>query len=331
MLRIFTSKASDWLFRGLAILAALAFSVLSAPAQQYDFEERMIGMGVEGPAQPNNILEFGFLTSGGAEQDLEDGIFSWDYATYLYYRYRIDEKSRLRFNHQMYKYLDGEDRNTYSVDWRRELKAFQAFSISGEFSDDSSGYQSGTAYFGYQGLCMRDLQWYARVGAGADSDSQAHGNLYLEAIKPLTQSTLLRFSNSSQGSSSGYWSDSLRLNIIQALSRQLALNVGFRVFADRVPDGGIEEDVAGEKVDDADDFTSYEINSALVCLARENLSVTGQYRYYWNSEDTIANIFSLGGRWRFSKRQSVKASYQAAIYDDAPVSHGIEAGYAIEF
>ena len=174
MPRFVSPQASGRFLRGLVSLAVLSLFISNAGAREFDFEERMAGMGLEEPNQPNNTLEFGFLSSGGSESDLEDGIFTWDYATYLYYRSQIDEKTRLRFNHQFYRYLDGEYRNTYSVDWRRELQAFHAFSISGEVSSDSTGYSAGTAYFGYQGLRKPDLQWYVRAGAGAAAESEVH-------------------------------------------------------------------------------------------------------------------------------------------------------------
>jgi len=261
----------------------------------------------------------GFLYSGGSAEDLDEGIFSWDYVTYSSYRYQLDEKNLFRINHQYWKYLSGDYRNLYKFEWWHRLKDYKAYSIALDYLEDKEDYEAGNVYFGYQSRLGKDLQWFAQVGMGMDSDHKFNTSLSLEAIKPLSPTTVLRVCDDYSYSTSGYQSNALRINLIQALHRRLAMNLGYRFFVNEQD----EEDV--------EDITSHEGSLALIYQIRDNMFLTGRYRHYWNNQDVRANIYSLENRWNISKRLSVVGGYEFQQYNDGPTNHGFLVGMWFDF
>lgn len=271
------------------------------------------------PEGTRNVLESGFLYSGGDDADLDEGVFAWDYVTYLNYRHRFGEKDWLSLRHQYWKFLDNNYRNSYQVGWWRQFNPRQAISVSSYFLDEMEGYQAASVYFGYQDYVLKDMKYYIQAGGGRDNNQEWHGDLYVEAIKPLTRSTLLRLRNEYVQSTTHYRSDTFRINLIQALHRRLALNLGYRYFANNQANRLF------------DDLTSHSVSSMLTWQAREDLFLMGGYRRYWNSADTTANAWTVESRWNVSEDFSLVAGYRLQHYDNGPFDHGFRVGVAYSF
>ena len=304
--------------RILLFLLALSVAVLcrTAPAQ----EESVLRDQLDTLDTYRNRVEMGFLTSGADADDLDDGVFDWDYLVYSAYYYTLNDHDSIRLRHQYWRYLSKNYRNLYSARWRRTLDGGQAISVMGEYSDNDVGTDQGTLYFGYEDTVLRDLRYFARAGVGYNSESDWTGYMRLEGIKPITASTLLRMSDSFSQSTSGFRSNTLRLNLIQLLHERLALNVGYRFYADWQADGSAASDVR-----------SHEGTAGLTWQARDDLYLTGGYSHYRNSEDVRVNTGSLEATWQVNKRVGAVAGYRAQFFDGGPVLHGFQVGLSYDF
>jgi len=215
--------------------------------------------------------------------------------------------------------VDERYRNIYEIAWRRRQDDYVATSVSFALLDERSGYRLGTGYIARQGRLADDGYWFAQVGLGMNSEEDYHGDLYIELVKPLSRSTLLRVRNEVFGSTGELIYDTFRLNLIQALSQRLALNVGYRIFAESQPAA------------DADDLLSHEGSVAFVLQAWDNVFLAAKYRYYWNSVVRSVNSVSLESRWNLNQRLSLVGGYQLQHFDKGLIGHGFRAGVSLSF
>ena len=266
-----------------------------------------------------NQVTMGFLHSGADAEDIDEGIFGWDYVSYFSYRYRINEKNRVRFKHQYWSYLDKNYKNVFDLKWQHQIKPFHILSVSTGYIQDKEKFREGNVYLGYQGLAGKDFQWVSKVGFGYDSEHDANMSLVFEGLKPLSNSTLLRFSDTIYASTSHYRSNEFKVNLIQALHKRLALNMGYRFFINNQADN------------DTDDLSSHEASAALTWQMLENVYLTGKYRHYWNSADTEADTFSLISKWDINNRLCLTGGYQYQDYDSAPDSNSFMLGMTFDF
>jgi hypothetical protein len=269
--------------------------------------------------QERHQAEAGLLYSGADPRDLDQGVFGWDYVTYASYRYRPNTADQWRLRHQFWQYLDGNRRNVFDLSWRHRYSEQRALALAAGYLNSTDGYQLGSAYFGHQGPLGREGYFFAQGGLGTDSNTDLNGSLYLEALQPLTPKTLLRFREELFGCSSGYFYNTVRFNVIQALSRRVALNLGYRLFGN---------DEVSEK---AADLVSHECSGALICQLRENLFLSTKYRCYWNSLDREAHSMAYEARWNPKKRLSLIGGYQWQHVPSGPLNHGFRLGASISF
>jgi hypothetical protein len=271
-------------------------------------------------------MELGYLYSGADADDIDEGIFQWDYVTHLSYMNQVSENNWLRFKHMFWEYLDEGSRNLYELEWRRKLKPFTFFSMFADYTKDNEGYDYGALYLGYQGLFRRDMQWYGQISMGANEDQDVSTGLFLEVRKPLSPSTMLRISEDFSYFDNQYTSNQVRVNISQALCRRAALNIGYRSFvSDSHEDNSDDED-------DRDPVSfSNEVSSTLVFQAKDNLFLTGGYRHYWNNDSVGVNSFTTGVTWNANSRLKLLSGYQFQRYNDGPHNHGLQASLIFSF
>jgi len=269
--------------------------------------------------QLRNRFESGFMTAGSRTEDLDRGIFRWDYAAYSNLNLQVTDKDRLRARFEYWKYLAGNYRNVYSLRWRHDLGRNRATLLTTEFLDERNGYQYGGLYLGYQGAAGRDWQWAAQIGMGYDTENDLMTVLYLETLKPLSRTTLLRLSDGLSIAPSRYGSNTAAIHLVQALHKRLALNAGYRLYAYENTDPRVN------------DLMSNELTTGLTWQARENLFLSSAYRYYWNGQSTAAHIPLVGLRWQITRRIGAIADYQIQFFEGGPTNHAFRAGMSFDF
>ena len=301
----------------LAFAALLAFAAACAPC--FAQNDVLLERAVTTETKTGNRVETGFLTSGADAEDLDRGVFVWDYLAHTTYYYQMNDRDNLRLRYQYWDFLNHNRRNFTSLRWRRQLSPTNAYWILGDYTDEEKGSRNGNLCFGYQDLLKPDLQWAAQLGAGYDHQHDVNTTLFLEVLKPLTVSTLLRASNDVCLASSGYRSETFRLHLIQALHKRLAMNLGYRFFGDH------------QISDDVDDVVSHEGSCALVFQALDNVFLTTRYGRYLNESHVQADSISLGAIWRVTKRVSTTAGYRLQRFHGGPTDHGFRVGVSVDF
>jgi hypothetical protein len=266
-----------------------------------------------------NHIETGFLSSGAEAQDLDEGVFTWNYATYLNYRYQLNNTDRVMLRMEYWDFLTGNNRKYTSLKWRRQLPDARALFFMASFTDEHDGFKGGMAFAGYEGLIGKDFQYSARLGLGTNNDGDFTQSLDLEIQKPLTRSTLLRVGNDSYYSTSHYLSNAAKINIIQALNRRVALNLGYRLF---LSDSGSR---------DVDNLTSDQISAGLAYQAREDLYLFTEYAHYWNTSGIKSDSGLLGARWNITRYFTTIAAYRLQDFHGRPANSGFQLGISYDF
>jgi hypothetical protein len=304
----------------ILVLLALAIGSI-ASAREEPLLESPITTTTLSSANPvlRNRIETGFLSSGADAEDLDEGIFGWDYVTYLNYRYQLNDTDRIRLRTEYWDFLSGNYRRYTSLKWRRQLPDVRAIFLMASFTDEHDGFRGGMAFAGYEGLLGRDFQYSARLGLGTNDSGDFTQSLVLEVQKPLTRTTLLRVSNDSYYSTSHFRSNAAKINVIQALSHRLALNLGYRLYLSN----------SGSR--DIDNLTSDQVSAGLAYQFRENLYLFTEYAHYWNTSDTTADSGLLGTRWNITRNFSTIAAYRLQNFHGGPVNNGIQLGFAYDF
>jgi hypothetical protein len=283
-------------------------------------DESILDTKDSGLQELRNRFEAGIMRAGARPEDLDRGIFRWDWASYSSLDCQVTDQDRVRGRFEYWKYLDGNYRNLYSLRWRHDLGNDRATLLTTEFLDERNGYQYGGLYAGYQGTAGRDWRWAVQGGVGYDDENDLTGTLYLEALKPLSRTTLLRVSDSASGATPArYGSNTARLQLVQALHRRLAFTTDYRLYIYENADP------------DVNDLMSNEISTGLTWQARENLFLTSGYRYYWNDQSSAAHIPLVGARWQITRRIGAVVDYQVQFFEGGPTSNGFRLGMSLDF
>ncbi len=264
-------------------------------------------------------IDAGFLYSGADSPDLDRGVFGWSTVTYAAYRWRLDDKDQIRLRHQFWQYINDNQRQVAELSWWHQTKPNHAISFSADYLIEKEGYQLGSGYFGYQGLACKNWLYFVQGGLGGDSQHDIHGDVFIDLLKPLSSSTLLRFRNEYFAATSDYYQDTTSLNLIQALSHRLAFNVGYRFFANH------------EIRDGVNDLVSHEGSATLIFQARHNVFLSGRYRHYWNSAARELNSYSSEARWHPTPRFSLIGGYQLEQFRTGLLNHEFRAGVSFSF
>jgi hypothetical protein len=281
--------------------------------------------------QYRSQVEAGALYSGAESRDLDDGAFGWDYVAYGSFRYRLDDDNSLRLRYQYWNALtqtnisgsttnaNEPSRNVYELAWRHRENRDSATTVSLVLLDQQPSTLMGTIYLAQQGVMAKDALWFVQAGAGMNSTNDYHGDLYLELVKPLSASTLLRCRNEIFASTDETVNNTFRLNIIQGLTRKLAINAGYRLFANSP---GATNDT---------EMISHEGSATFIFEARGNLFFSLGDRYYWNDTVEGVNSVTCEGRWSPSEQLSLVGGYQMQRYHTGVVRHGFRGGLSYSF
>ncbi|MFP4381040.1 MAG: hypothetical protein ACLFUS_11120 [Candidatus Sumerlaeia bacterium] len=259
-------------------------------------------------------FQSGYLGNGAEAEDLDQGIFGWDWATYNQFDVDLSEKDELRLRHDYWKYLSGNNRNRYQLRYRRWLKPFHGLLLTGEYQEYKYDYWKGMAYVGYQGLAGRDHLYAIQAGYGYDSNSDQFFNIRMEGIKPLAPTTVVYVVPGFTISPTNYRSTTMKVQLAQALHRRLAASAGWRFY--------YVDDYAGPQAD----LMSNEPNLGLTWQARDNLYILGGYRHYWNDDGVHADIPSLGFRWALHERFELIGEYEAQFFYGSSTNHAGRVG-----
>jgi hypothetical protein len=323
-------SARSWSFPLLLTLLLAWLDCGTARAQKDLLYEETLS---DRQVQYQNQIDAGALYSGAESRDLDDGAFGWDYIAYGSYRYRLDDKNVLRLRYQYWNALtqtttngsiinsDEPSRHVYELAWTHRQNKDSATTVSFAFLDQKTKTNNlmGTLYLAQQGVMAKDALWFAQAGAGMNNHEDYHGDIYLELVKPLSVSTLLRCRNETFASTDGTVNNTFRLNVIQGLTRKLAVNAGYRLFANSPGETNNLETV------------SHEGSVTAIFEARDNLFFSVGDRYYWNDTVEGVNSVTCEGRWSPYEQLSLVGGYQLQRFHTGLIRHGFRGGLSFSF